>query len=130
MGARRAGIRQVSITSIYRLMVTCRYLPLWDMTGSTANTLSVPTAATLSIQATYQSIHSKPYINHCCPTFVLSSCCVVVRNVNRCLYFLPREKMLSKSGQPTDQDVKMEDLYTVSQSCDLLASFTGLGALN
>ena len=44
----------------------------------------------------------------------MCSCCVVVKNIDRCLYFLPRETLLSKSGQPTDQEVKMEDLYTVS----------------
>jgi len=39
------------------------------------------------------------------------SCCVVVKNIDRCLYFLPREKMLSKSGKPTDKDVTFEDVY-------------------
>lgn len=39
------------------------------------------------------------------------SCCVTVHNIERCLYFLPREKILSKSATPTD-NVTMKDVYT------------------
>ena len=44
------------------------------------------------------------------------SCCVVVKNIERCLYFLPREKRRGKSGQPTEEDVTFESLYRVSTS--------------
>ncbi len=43
-----------------------------------------------------------------------SSCCVTVKNIERCLFFLPREKVVDKSGQPTDEDVTFESLYRVS----------------
>lgn len=45
---------------------------------------------------------------------MISSCCVTVKNIERCLYFLPREKVLDKSGHPTDEDVTFESLYRVS----------------
>lgn len=47
-----------------------------------------------------------------CPS--MFSCCVTVKNIERCLYFLPREKQLDRSGQPTDEDVTFEGLYKVS----------------
>ncbi|CAI8021304.1 DNA polymerase alpha catalytic subunit [Geodia barretti] len=40
------------------------------------------------------------------------SCCVVVKNIQRCLYFLPREKILGPSGVETDTPVSFEALYS------------------
>jgi DNA polymerase alpha subunit A len=41
-----------------------------------------------------------------------ASCCVQVRNIERCLYFLPRKKLLDKRQEvEMDQDVRMEDVY-------------------
>ena len=41
------------------------------------------------------------------------SCCVQVRNIDRCVYLLPREKVLDRSGNETEQDVTMKDIYEV-----------------
>jgi len=63
-------------------------------------------------------------------TFV--SCCVTVKNIQRCLYLLPRKKvkygicavdashdllkiLSSLHGNPTDCDVTMQDVYKVVQ---------------
>ncbi len=46
----------------------------------------------------------------------ICSCCVTVKNIDRCLYFLPREKVLDSSGHPTDEDVTFESLYRVSDN--------------
>jgi DNA polymerase alpha subunit A len=42
-------------------------------------------------------------------TFV--SCCVTVKNIPRCLYFLPREKVVTSSGEDTGTAVTFEALY-------------------
>ncbi len=47
-------------------------------------------------------------------------------NIERCLYFLPREKILDKSGHPTDDDVTFPDLYRVSLGPPLVASMRKL----
>jgi DNA polymerase alpha subunit A len=39
------------------------------------------------------------------------SCCLVIRNILRRMYFLPRPNVLDGSGKPTDKDVSVMDIY-------------------